>query len=30
MTMTADVPDQVPCWKEPTKDRWVGIRDMKR
>ena len=24
MTMTADVPGQVPWWKEPTKDQWVA------
>ena len=24
MTMTAEVPGQVPWWKEPTKDQWVA------
>ena len=24
MTMTADMPGQVPWWKEPTKDQWVA------
>ena len=24
MTMTADVPGQVPWWKEPTKDQWIA------
>src|SRR6516225_6875436 len=24
MTMTAEMPGQVPWWKEPTKDQWVA------
>jgi hypothetical protein len=24
MTMTAEIPGQVPWWKEPTKDQWMA------